>query len=160
MNGSRALNIGSFMIAAAALAVSVVALQKLRAADEAAGAVEERLSKSESIYSKMSYDIGTIRADLGENHLLDGLSTRVIKLEGAQEEMLERERSVVLEAASMAIVELTEKYAGTSNEAFGKERALYHAKKLEAVGALGPFKAAQDYVDTSFKVMRERKGIK
>lgn len=56
--------------------------------------------------------------------------------------------------AEQAIVDLAMQFAGTKDEEFGRERALFHAKKIQAAGGAG-FATPEAHVETFFKAARE-----
>lgn len=53
------------------------------------------------------------------------------------------------------MIEIAKKFAGTPDEAFGRERALWHAARLEACGLLPPDMTAQFYVEGTFKAAKK-----
>lgn len=53
------------------------------------------------------------------------------------------------------MIDIARKFAGTPDEAFGRERALWHAARLEACGLLPPDMTAQFYVDGTFKAAKK-----
>ena len=55
------------------------------------------------------------------------------------------------EKSESYIMHIAERDAGTPNEAFGKERAMWHAERLEACGLSFPGMTAKQLVDEHFK---------
>ena len=52
------------------------------------------------------------------------------------------------------IIDIAKKFSGTPEDAFGRERALWHATRLDACGLLPDDVTAQLYVDAMFKAAK------